>query len=171
MATEKDIEYKRKVYVIQDDDKCKIGISIHPGLRMQSMYAATSKELKLVYETEKLDDARLIERTTHRILKGFRIRREWFKVTPETAIAAINEALSAVKQNTQKRYLSPVLATYKKFQIYISPEEHEKLIFLINILEKEQQKRLSYAASFRLLINKIYDQEQKLIQETTLQPK
>lgn len=90
----------QKVYVITSvDGPTKIGISHQPEHRrmhLQSQFKDRFLQLVHVADTEGLP-ALMVERKAHDLLAQVRVHGEWFDVDADRAIAAIDEAISAVR--------------------------------------------------------------------------
>lgn len=85
------------VYVISSSvGNVKIGMSIDPEGRRDALQANTGVALRLVSQTKRLDHAQLVERTAHKLLASKRMFGEWFDVTPDEAIAAVQNAIDLV---------------------------------------------------------------------------
>jgi hypothetical protein len=86
------------VYVVQEDgaDVCKVG-GMHrlTGRKMPDIQYGNPRSLTMVHHTERLPDhstTKAIEYRAHEILRPHHIRGEWFRVSPATAIAAVQQA-------------------------------------------------------------------------------
>lgn len=81
------------VYVVgSDDGPMKIGIAIDPRNRLAELQVGHPFKLK-VLRTWKHEAAAHIELEAHKILRGNRLQGEWFSVSPEEAIAAVERAI------------------------------------------------------------------------------
>lgn len=81
------------VYVVgSDDGPMKIGIAIDPRNRLAELQVGHPFKLK-VLRTWKHEAAAHIELAAHKILRGNRLQGEWFSVSPEEAIAAVERAI------------------------------------------------------------------------------
>jgi hypothetical protein len=88
-----------KLYVIQSESgHVKVGISSDPEKRRKCLEESGPFRLSLVHV---LDDALAsdIERVAHKILKGKRMRGEWYDIAPGEAISAITTAISDISEN------------------------------------------------------------------------
>lgn len=87
------------VYVIgTDDGPQKIGIANDPKSRMAMLQIGNHASLVLSLAVpgtriEALD----VELYAHWLLRNFRVRGEWFNVSPDEAMKAVSEALEAVR--------------------------------------------------------------------------
>lgn len=95
----------KAVYVIVEDGGCsKIGIADNPRSRLNGLQTSHPRALTLVH-TKQADDARLVERVAHALLKGKRASGEWFHVTPEEAICAIDAAIELINAGDEAAVL------------------------------------------------------------------
>lgn len=77
----------------------KIGITKDLAGRLSSIQTGHHLKLHIVHAMEVPDAARVEERA-HRLLKASRLQGEWFKVTPEIAIATVEEAAANIANCT-----------------------------------------------------------------------
>lgn len=90
--------FQHKIYVVADAaGACKIGVSRDPATRLQSLSAGQRKRgksgvLRLVYLQEIERDAFAVERAAQVALSAFYIEGEWFSVSVEDAIRAVQAA-------------------------------------------------------------------------------
>jgi len=70
------------VYFIIDPDKnqVKIGFSSHPEERLKQLSTATSSKLVLA---KAIAGTRKVEADYHRYFGRYKVRREWFELSPE----------------------------------------------------------------------------------------
>ena len=68
------------VYLIDDGDFAKIGITSEPKVRLTNLRNANPRieNYESMYEVHALDDARAIEKLIHKHLQDHRVRGEWF---------------------------------------------------------------------------------------------
>lgn len=72
----------------------KIGVAIDPAKRMRELNTGNARRVGLIFFVRCMDvSAVTVERLVHRILAGNQLQGEWFAVSPETAIRAINRAM------------------------------------------------------------------------------
>lgn len=75
------------------DGPVKVGYSLDPGKRVEFFAGIIPYELRLYYSRRmKGDLANAVERHTHHLLSEFSMRREWFDVPSDVAVAAVREA-------------------------------------------------------------------------------
>jgi len=85
------------IYVILGEhDLVKIGISNDPTSRLANLQTASPFRLRLVFTAPAYGHAYRIEQMAHTILGRQRASGEWFKVTPDMAIAAVFAAADRV---------------------------------------------------------------------------
>jgi hypothetical protein len=70
----------------------KVGISANVRGRLSTLRTASHEPLMLAFDAHVGDGAAALERAVHEGLDARRLSGEWFKVTPDAAIAAITEA-------------------------------------------------------------------------------
>ena len=86
----------KSVYVIaQERGPVKVGISDKPMFRLRSLQTGHASRLDLKHSRE-ADNAKLVERLAHHALREKRLSGEWFDVTVDEAIAAIESAVIAM---------------------------------------------------------------------------
>lgn len=90
----------KSVYVMVSDQLgiTKIGIASDPEVRRRMLQDASGIKLRLVHASEQRVDARAVEAAAHKLLHEKRKTGEWFDVTLEDAVAAIQEAADAVDE-------------------------------------------------------------------------
>jgi len=79
----------------------KIGIAKNPGHRLHSLRSASAADVSILHSQALGDDAWMVEGHAHRILTKSRIRGEWFDVSLQAAIAAIDAAKACVANGEQ----------------------------------------------------------------------
>jgi hypothetical protein len=85
------------LYVIGiDGGLLKLGIAKDPKRRLSALRAASGLDLRLLHSRELADDAWKVEGHAHRLLNPNHVRGEWFSITAENAIAAIDAATECV---------------------------------------------------------------------------
>jgi hypothetical protein len=85
---------KGYLYVITCGEVCKVGYSVNPELRKQSLestFQALGK-MNIVFVAE-AENPRGAEKAAHNILAEKRVRWEWFEVAPEVAIEAVKAGI------------------------------------------------------------------------------
>ena len=82
------------IYVaVASNGFCKIGCTRTPDLRLQQLRRSLNDAaLNMVHVRRVERDAFRVERAIHYRLAAHRIAREWFAVSPERAIAVINQS-------------------------------------------------------------------------------
>lgn len=81
---------KHYVYVITDGENCKIGYTRNPELRLKQLQVGNAKKLTLVDTiSTSLDIAKTKEALAHSKLAKYKVRGEWYAVTPEQAIKGL----------------------------------------------------------------------------------
>ena len=87
----------RSLYVIgAEDGPLKIGISTDVGGRLAALQSHSPHALVAHHQAQP-GDARLVERVAHQLLAAKRVRGEWFDVSIDDAVAAINQAIALVE--------------------------------------------------------------------------
>lgn len=80
----------QSVYVISCEGyPVKIGIAKSPELRLRELQVGCPYRLHLYFSIEVEGDARKIEKHCHNQLSRFRLEGEWFEITVEEAIEAV----------------------------------------------------------------------------------
>ena len=89
----------RYVYVIANTDArgkavapIKVGIAKDPGQRLRTFQTANPRRLR-IYRTFRVTRAQALEQAVHRHLHPFRMKGEWFAVSPEQAVTAVHVVL------------------------------------------------------------------------------
>lgn len=74
-------------------DYCKIGIAQNVEKRVKGVQTGCPLQVTLVHTTELLprEIASWIEKTTHYRLKQHKTLGEWFRITPQQAVTAIQQ--------------------------------------------------------------------------------
>lgn len=141
----------QRVYVLEGIEKCKIGIGAFPDIRRGSIQSNSFENYKLVYNTDYIDNARIVERVVHRLLKEFRIKGEWFKISSDIAISTIKKALIIISKGEEKQVFAP--GRFKsRFNFTISENEQTLLLKISAYLSIEQNKKLSLGETVRIII-------------------
>jgi len=81
------------VYVLEGEQKVKIGRSKNPEHRAKILAASHHGALRLVYSTNVRHDASFVEAQAHKSLGSDRAGGEWFNVSTDDAIGAIEGAI------------------------------------------------------------------------------
>lgn len=124
----------------------KIGISVAPNVRFQTMQAANAVELKCWYTVEVPTDlARSIELYAHALLIDARVRGEWFNVSVEDAIAAINKAVAAVAAGSRAKDIAKKTKTSAQLNVRIPKSLAIKLKYVSFVTNRQQQDLLAEA--------------------------
>lgn len=94
-------ENGRFVYVIHEADDpsiCKIGIANDPIRRLRAHQVSTWRRLKLAaaFTAPTAEAASSIEASVHKTLWGVHVSGEWFKVSPERAVAEVEAVASCI---------------------------------------------------------------------------
>lgn len=85
------------VYVIgQDGGPKKIGIAGNVRARFNVIRSASLVDVAILHDRPIGEDAWKVEGHAHRLLQAKRIRGEWFDVTTEEAVSAIDAAMECV---------------------------------------------------------------------------
>ena len=86
------------VYVLAGDGRVKVGRSHDPGARARTLGLAAGAVYRLHHATAARDDAVMVEGLAHQLLNAKRIAGEWFDVTPQEAVAAVEKAIKMVRE-------------------------------------------------------------------------
>ena len=82
------------IYIIGSSDKQKIGISGDIPQRLQTLQTGNPEKLTVHHYVEVPDHRALVmEQKIHKELSHYRIRGEWFKMSPEMAKSQLNYAI------------------------------------------------------------------------------
>lgn len=96
------------VYVISSGEgRFKIGRARDPMERMRGLQVASPVSLEMVYSVE-VSQSTQAEGHAHKLLTEHRLRGEWFSVTREQAIAAVDSAAKAFPPNAELDLVPPV---------------------------------------------------------------
>ena len=86
------------VYVISDGANArKIGVARNVKSRLSSLQTGVYHKL-LIEASYPSDDALMVERVAHHLLREKRIRGEWFDVTDKEAISAVQQAIEFIER-------------------------------------------------------------------------
>ena len=98
------------IYVIgSTSGPFKIGVAKNPRARRSEIQIGSHTRIEVVYSVAVPgEDALLIERGAHRILREHRLSGEWFNVTKDQAEEAIREAIVLSKYKQQNLPLFPI---------------------------------------------------------------
>lgn len=96
------------LYVIQAADHCKVGVAYDPTFRLMQLQVGSPIPMVLVASRPcPMDYAAKAEHGAHRLLGEFWLKGEWFAVTPDVAVDAVERALPWAKSGGQ--YLSDLV--------------------------------------------------------------
>lgn len=150
---------KKSVYAICDNwGRCKIGIAKFPQSRLVGLQTSFSDKLSLVYKTEPMEDARLVERICHRELKDLKIRGEWFKISNDVAITTIKTAIDIVNKGDAQLVLAPKTYKYNRIGFSLSEKEEEFLKEIRANYENKFSTRIPLSELLRILIKEKYSE-------------
>ncbi len=117
----------QSIYVIKSEPgPLKIGIATNYLSRLSQLRVSSHLPLSLVYIAIVEGDAKVVEKGTHKLLESFRQKGEWFNISTEEAIKAIeisaNESGVLVKsqdlpQKRKRRTAYDYVKTYRSKQI------------------------------------------------------
>lgn len=83
------------IYVVTSGDLTKIGITNNADRRLRELGRQVGQPVSLIWKTNcSRDMIYEIELACHAALDEFRVKGEWFKVTPEQAIEAIKSEMA-----------------------------------------------------------------------------
>lgn len=91
------IRGKGCVYIVQYQDRVKIGISDNPKKRLAGLQNGMGASFDSIWLIGPIDNANLVEQAAHNRLKKFRTLGEWFITTERKAINAVLRGISAVR--------------------------------------------------------------------------
>lgn len=138
----------KSVYVMVSDQLgiTKIGIASDPEVRRRMLQDASGIKLRLVHASEQRVDARAVEAAAHKLLHEKRKTGEWFDVTLEDAVAAIQEAADAVDEVMGSAGLNEVLDMARKRGRPAIPDDQRRNIVAIRF-EPELMAKIDAAAA------------------------
>ncbi len=88
-----------RIYVMENDDGLvKLGRSLDPDKRRRTLESGTGRNVHLCHTTPLRDDSSYVEAAAHRILADKRKAGEWFDVTVDDAVQAIEAAIRDVER-------------------------------------------------------------------------
>jgi hypothetical protein len=97
------------VYVMEGACECKVGVSKAPKKRLREL--KIDGAVGIVKTWHRPDDASSVERAAHAILLNgdvrFGGRGEWFRVTPEVACEAVEQAIASKSCPKVRRWRAP----------------------------------------------------------------
>jgi len=140
------------VYIIEGKERIKIGYSQSPESRIRDIQPNVSDDIKLAYKTAELPQHRLIERLAHKLLKSHKTKGEWFKVSVQDGIDAINKAIQIAKDQKEDDYLATKSYRYEKLNISILGDDAIKIRKLRTLYEKRYGKRISLRETVVILL-------------------
>jgi hypothetical protein len=89
----------KAVYVITEDSGLtKVGISQNIPVRLLDLKFTRRRPVRLAHKFEH-DNARLVERVAHALLKDCHVEGEWFNVSTDAASEAISTAMGLIEKN------------------------------------------------------------------------
>lgn len=137
----------KSVYVMVSDQLgiTKIGIASDPEVRRRMLQDASGIKLRLVHASEQRVDARAVEAAAHKLLHEKRKTGEWFDVTLEDAVAAIQEAADAVDDKISAG-LNEALDIARKRGRPVIPDDQRRNIVAIRF-EPELMAKIDAAAA------------------------
>lgn len=82
---------KKAIYVVDNSlsDYLKIGMSKDPIQRAKSLSTSTSIKMNVLYTTQLMSNAKVVEELIHKELKDFNVSGEWFNIALDKAINTI----------------------------------------------------------------------------------
>lgn len=92
--------FKNKLYPI-----LKIGMSKTPQSRLKGIQTSSGFPLELIYESEIIKNAKEAEALIHLSLKEFRTHGEWFNISEEQAITAVEKVTAEAEKG---EYRNPI---------------------------------------------------------------
>ncbi len=133
-----------EIYVISAGYyKIKIGYSKSAERRMKAMQGHTADNLTLEFKSEPLYNYNLIERTAHKILKSYKLKGEWFSVTPDVAIETVKEAIKLVQEGREKEIFVNKKYVYDKLTISVMGVDKELFLKIKHKLEEKHKIDMS----------------------------
>jgi len=143
------------IYVMDaGDGTVKVGHSRDPDGRAKQIGSGVT----VIHSTPLIEQAELIERTAHRLLKlsGKHIRGEWFKATLQEAIAAIERAESIANGNEMPlQFKKPVDTVALQLKI------ETDLLSKLDDLRKLENRIPTRVEMVRRLIERAHEQGRK----------
>lgn len=76
---------RKSVYVIKDENKCKVGVSKNPKGRLETLRIG-NPEMKLIWESRQIFNSYEVERKIHLLYDDYAIGREWFAIKDANAL-------------------------------------------------------------------------------------
>ena len=125
-----------RIYLMQNADAFKIGITNDVEVRLKSIHAAGSFNTKVIHEVYIGKEAITLERRLHKEFKRVQIMYEWFKLTPEDVVRvkasmssslAENEYLVEEASRKVKNKLVNIANTKKEYQEALVAEKELRL--------------------------------------------
>jgi len=94
----------RVIYVMSDGpDRSKVGITTNLAQRLKSIRVNSLSLVAVEWHSEPREDAALVESVVHQALLDRRIAGEWFAVSANETIVAVQRAIVAVDSKVETR--------------------------------------------------------------------
>ncbi|PAQ00891.1 GIY-YIG nuclease family protein [Mesorhizobium mediterraneum] len=123
----------------------KIGVANNPEERRSVLQVASLTDLLAVHQVSMpRKTAFLVERHAHWLLRGRRVRGEWFNVSPQEAIIAVNDGCKAVARGEGHSQRQPggKVGRKKQFEERITLPLSASMLAAIDALLSDNEARL-----------------------------
>jgi CO dehydrogenase/acetyl-CoA synthase gamma subunit (corrinoid Fe-S protein) len=87
------LESTKDIYIIQDEDKYKVGIAKDMHRRMYAYKTHSPRKIDVVNVYENIPYAKYVEHEIHEILSEYRVHGEWFACSYDTIMSAVHNTL------------------------------------------------------------------------------
>lgn len=158
---------KAYVYVFKGENRIKLGMAGDPEKRMHQIQQHSVDNLILAFKTEAIEDYLLVERLAHSILRRHKVKGEWYRVTVEEGVAAINSAIEKIKLGRAEEALTGVKYKYPKVSISITGKANVERLHKIRAnLETELGRRISIREAVVISLDRTFDKELDFVKLT-----
>lgn len=105
----------------------KVGFSTNAEQRMITLASQERTSVRLEHAEFVPENARLVERVAHVLLREKRERGEWFDVSVDDAVEAVREAVHAVEEGRGESIIAGARPPGRMFSIRFSDRDMEML--------------------------------------------
>lgn len=120
---------KKAIYVVDNSliNYLKIGMSKDPIQRAKSLSTSTSIKMNVLYATQLMSNAKVVEELIHKELKDFNVSGEWFDIDLDKAINTIKVYENSFK-DLEEIPLPHTALKQKEFrQVKTLPTDYERI--------------------------------------------
>ncbi len=137
----------KHIYVMESEiGLIKLGIANDPASRLKTIQGATGIRLALAHATEARRDARAVEAAAHKLLAEKRKTGEWFDVSPDEAIRAIEDATALIEESREPKEIEDYGFHWIPGQV-MSGEDAIKLIHSLGLTQADAARVVGISAT------------------------